>query len=697
MSHLDCREWLLTNGLGSFASGTVCDARTRTYHGWLIAALEPPDRCTLLLSHIEASLEISGTTFALGTNFWVGGEVGPQGYEWLQSFTVDPVPTWTWQGQTWQLTRQIVMPQSHPWVTAPLGYWASPEAVGQPQIASLTTFGAPVTGPLAVPADALIRQQVLIQYSYWGSGPAMLRLRPLIGDRDFHQLQHQSSELQFSQLISPQHLLLQSVRPGQAGTPWQLRWSKGLYQPDGVWYWRYHYPVEAERGLRDTEDLYSPGYLSLLLQPGESLTLEASVGGNADLSPLDDTPFEHALQAVKSPPALPPSVRSGRIPLPLAQLLNAGDRFLAWRTSSGSPTIIAGYPWMRDLGRFTLMAIPGLTFATQRFELARKMLAAIGRQCHHGLMPNGFGAEGNQPIYNSLDTSLWWIETLGLYLHATQDWDFLREQYPTVKRIYKALTIGTLHNIRIDASDGLIIWEDPRRALTWMDAMIDGQPVTPRQGKPIEVNALWYSALCWASKWAQWLGKDDPNPALPNQARRYESQAEQVKQSLQRFWYTDAGYLFDLITPDDRCDRAIRPNAVLALSLAHCAFSPSQARSILQVARDRLLTPYGLRTLDPQDPAYIGRYEGTPWERELASHQGTVWSWLLGPFWRAWQRFDPAPLAFDWQPLVDHFEQQGCLGEISELFDGDFPHEPRGAIASACTIAELLRLELVKI
>ncbi|MBD2022746.1 amylo-alpha-1,6-glucosidase, partial [Leptolyngbya sp. FACHB-36] len=318
-----------------------------------------------------------------------------------------------------------------------------------------------------------------------------------------------------------------------------------------------------------------------------------------------------------------------------------------------------------------------------------------GRLCCQGLMPNVVPDSGDDPVFQSIDCSLWWIEMLGLYVEATQDWDFLIEQYAVVKQIYKAFIAGTLHAIRIDASDGLITWDDDSVALTWMNTTIDGKPVTPRNGKPIEVNALWYSALSWASDWALKLAQL-PSPysveRLQNQANRYQQQAAQVRASLQRFWNPKRGYLFDRIKPDDRLDGTIRPNAVLALSLHHCAFSPEIAASVLQVASDRLLTPYGLRSLDPADSAYIGRCKGNPYQRDLAAHQGTVWSWLLGPFLRAWVRThaeDNPPI--DLQPLLTHFEEHVCLNAISELFDGDDPHQPQGCVASAIAIAELLR------
>lgn len=675
MDDLDLREWLLTNGLGSFASGTVCDAHTRTYHGWLLAALDPPGQKTLLLSRIDATIEVAGYEIDLGTNFWTSGAISPKGYQLLQSFHAHPVPTWVWGQQTrWQLSRRLLLPHG-------LQKQSAAEAA-------------------AAPAPAFCNR-VLIQYRYEGKTSAILRLRPLVTDRDFHYQQHADPDLLLSQLIEPNRLLLQAKRLGWLGTPWQLSWTKGDYQPNGVWYWGYHYPEETKRGLADREDLYSPGCLTVLLQPGESVTLEARVQSRSNrvLPLLDHQTFEQALeqeqQRLTAAFAAVEGVSDRGLGISLwEKLLRAGDQFIAHRMSIDSPTVIAGYPWFNDWGRDTLIALPGLTLTTRRFAIAKGLLRTFGQYCQQGLIPNAFPDVGEQPFYNSLDAALWWVETLGLYLEASQDWAFLVEQYPIVWRIYKGLMAGTLYNIRVDAFDGLVTWDAPNVALTWMDAVVEEQPITPRRGKPIEINALWYSALCWARQWAERLLHEPEmdRAILKNQMRRYREQAEQVQASLQKFWNAPLGYLHDTIQPNDDPDPSIRPNAVIALSLAHCGFSELQGQKTLRLACDKLLTPYGLRSLSPDDRRYVGQYRGGIWQRDRAYHQGTVWSWLLGPFVRAWQRFYPEePVPFDVKPLLHHFQHQACLGSISEIFNGDAPHAPRGAVAQAWSVAELIR------
>lgn len=680
MLDLDTREWLLTNGLGGFASGTVSDVHTRTYHGWLFATTNPPSDRKLLLSHLEASLEIPGKVIALGTNIWASGEIEPTGYKFLHHFDINPIPQWFWRGDNWQLTRKLIMPNSL--VGDGLrGKWVDGE--NQLQITN--------------------HQRIFIQYRYEGREEAILKLRLFISDRDFHHQQISSEKIHFSQLLSQQVLCLQINQNGQFGTPWHLRWTKGEYQADGLWYWNYALPAETNRGLGDRQDLYSPGYLTVKLQPGDTLTLEAKVGlPDSQQLILPPDSFAEAVAAEQERLAQiflweaqkTDSTPSSSLSPIHQQLLKASDQFIVYRHSIDGLTVIAGYHWFGDWGRDTLIALPGLTLVTGRFQIAKGLLKTFGSYCRHGLIPNAFPDVDSQPFYNSIDAALWWIETLGLYLEATQDWQFLTAQFPIVQQIHKAFISGTRYDIQFDPMDGLISWDAKGVALTWMDALVEGIPVTPRRGKPVEINALWYSALCWLSNWAEHLIHSDTDNSLRlhNQAQRYRQQAEQVKTSLQKFWNPQLSYLYDVIDPDDSRNSQIRPNAVLALSLRHCAFSEQQGRKILDLATARLLTPYGLRSLDPSDPEYVGKCEGRPEKRDHAYHQGTVWTWLIGSYIRAWERFYPElPIPFDWEPLLSHFLSAGCLGSISEIFDGDAPHISRGAIAQAWSVAEVLR------
>lgn len=667
MSNLDTREWLLTNGLGGFASGTVADVQTRTYHGWLFAATNPPSGRKLLLSHLEASLEIGGKVIALGTNVWGSGEIKPTGYQFLQQFDINPVPAWVWGDDNWQLSRRLVMPND---------------------------------GKVGRVNNCVNTQRILIDYRYEGVEEGILRLRVLIGDRDFHHQQLGDDKFQFSQLFCQQLVCLQMQQQGQFATPWHLRWTKGDYQADGMWYWNYALPAETNRGLGDRQDLYSPGYLTVNLQSGDSVTLEAKLG-LPDPQPIILS-ADSFTQAVVAEQERITAIFAGEAgdnqvaiqPSPIQQLLKASDQFIVYRDSIAGSTVIAGYHWFNDWGRDTLIALPGLTLVPKRFDIAKDLLKTFAYYCRHGLIPNAFPDVDSEPFYNSIDATLWWIETLGLYLQATQDWQFLREQFPVVQQIHKAFITGTHYKIQVDAIDGLLFWDADGVALTWMDAVVEGKPVTPRRGKPVEINALWYSALCWLSEWSKYLSEVDIDNSvrLSHQSQRYAQQAEQVKLSLQKFWNSQLGYLYDFIDMDDNRNSQIRPNAILALSVYHCGFSEQQGRQILDLATSRLLTPFGLRSLDADDPEYQGKYQGNPHQRDGAYHQGTVWTWLIGAYIRTWERFYPhLPVSFNWQPLLEHFASSGCLGSISEIFDGDAPHIPRGAIAQAWSVAEVIR------
>ena len=421
MGDLDTREWLLTNGLGSFAGGTVSDARTRIYHGWLIAALTPPNRRRLLLSHLDASLEVGTKVVPLSTNFWGIGIVEPRGYQLLQSFESEPIPNWTWGEENWQLSRQLVMP--HFRAGGAGGAGGQGDKGTRRQGEAVRCALSPQNNNsrdqsdlrLAASYTPHFNTRILVQYRYQGCESAILRLRPIIADRDFHRQQKAQPDLQFSQLIGSNYVCLQATKARLVGTPWQLRWSLGEYQADAVWYWNYHFPEETRRGLSDREDLFSPGYLSVALKPGASVTLEAQVGLSRSQSPLDATAFEQAIKEesrgrrgdegdegaegaegednskftrhskratqneplkTSHSPLAPTHSPLTTCLLPVAsdlkskiqnpksqlwqQLLRAGDRFIVYRESTAAHTIIAGYPWLSERGRNTLIALPGL-------------------------------------------------------------------------------------------------------------------------------------------------------------------------------------------------------------------------------------------------------------------------------------------------------------------------------------------------
>jgi predicted glycogen debranching enzyme len=637
MSAPDQREWLTTNGLGGYASGTVCGANTRRYHGLLVAALAPPGQRTVLLSRVDEALRLGDEVHELSTSFWRSGAVAPEGYRRIAHFSADPVPTWEFRIGEVALSKQL---------------------------ACLPNLNA-----------------VVIGYHLESGPPMQLELTLLANHRDLHGDTHGHPDWHFHQRPADAGL---EIAAWDCATPWRIAWRGAAdYRPRGEWYWGYRYPEEESRGLAATEDCYCLGTLSVRLNPGQRFDLLASV------EPLTTWPSADELAASQARRRRQLLAQSGLPDTPDAEaLLAAADQFLVRRASTAGSTIIAGYHWFGDWGRDTMIALPGLTVTTQRFDQAAEILRTFGRYVDRGMLPNRFPDDDERPEYNTVDATLWWFHALEAYTRASGDLDLAREQLPLLADVVDWHLRGTRYGIRVDPADGLLAAGEPGVQLTWMDARIGDWVVTPRWGKPIEVNALWLNALGVMADLSERLGQT---------SSRYRALAEQTRRGMQVFWSPDHGYLFDVIGPDGRGDPSLRPNQLFALSLPRRAFSASQEAAVLEVVRRHLLAPYGVRTLAPGDPAYAGRYLGDAWQRDSVYHQGTVWPWLLGAYVDALievrgHRPEVLAAARDLlRPLLDHLHHDACLGSVSEIFDGDPPHAPRGCVAQAWSVAELLR------
>ena len=346
-------------------------------------------------------------------------------------------------------------------------------------------------------------------------------------------------------------------------------------------------------------------------------------------------------------------------------------------------SVIAGYPWFGDWGRDTMIALPGLTLSTGRPEVAKSILRTYASFVDRGMLPNRFPEAGEVAKYNTVDATLWYFEAARQYVNATRDEELVEELFPTLADIVHWHVQGTRYNIHVDPSDGLLFAGEPGNQLTWMDARVGGEPVTPRIGKPVEVNALWYNALLSVTQFSRLLKKP---------AAEYKSLAERVRASFKRFWNEAKGYCFDVIDGPAGHDASLRPNQLIAVSLPESPLTPVQQRSVVEACARHLLTSHGLRSLAPEDSSYRGHYGGDPHERDAAYHQGTVWGWLLGPFALAHLRAfrDPVTAASFLEPMAEHLKTHG-LGTASEIFDGDPPFTPRGCFAQAWTVAEILR------
>lgn len=633
------QEWLVTNGLGGFASGTVAQANTRRYHGLLVAALKPPVDRIVMVAKLDATASYLGNQYPLSCNEFADGTLAPQGFRQLAQFGYDgQVPTWTFTLADAVLEQRIWMARGAN--TCYVGY--------------------------------TLRH---------ATAPLDLELVPLCTYRDYHSHTHGTWSLGVD--AEPASCTITAF---SGARPFRLSIDRGAFTAAADWYWNFHHRVEAERGLDARENLFRPGLFRARLQPGETLNFIATCETNAAV------PAARSLLSQRQrTQSLVSGLRAGA-PDWVRDLVLAADDFIVARADARGDntgtTVIAGYPWFSDWGRDTMIALPGLTLATNRHADAAAILRTFARHVSDGMLPNRFPDDGEAAEYNTVDATLWYFHAIDCYLQAGGDSELLRELYPLLQEILVWHQRGTRHGIRVDARDGLLFAGEPGVQLTWMDAKVGDWVVTPRIGKPVEINALWHYALSSMAAWAAQL-RDRPHAA------QYLTAARQVAASFrQRFWNDERGYLNDVIDVPgtDAADSSLRPNQIFAVSLGMDLLTDEQARAVVASCARELLTPVGLRSLASGDPAYAPRYEGGPRERDGRYHQGTVWSWLLGPFALAhWRVHGDAAHALALLASSAPHLTEGCIGQVSEIFDAAPPHTPRGCFAQAWGVAETLR------
>ena len=621
------REWLVANGRGSYAMGTVAGTLTRRYHGLLIAALAPPVARRLLVPTVQVVAEIGGVSHALATNRWASGLRAPEGWRFVSSFAmIDGVPTWTYALGDTELEVAIAMPYGRDETAYAVRVVAAPSPVAltlQLVVADRDHHGGPLPDPAGFVVD-------------------------VDGDRATVALPACARTL---------HVAV----PGGALTPANDRWNGFCADR------------EAERGLDAVDDYVRALEARLTLEPGASGGIVVGL-----VRATDDAPRIVA-DARSRAAAL---ARDAADPL-RGELAIAADRFIVTTAAGASrTTIVAGYPWFSDWGRDTMIALPGLAIANRRNDVAEAVVRAYLPYLSRGMLPNVFPDGDIPPQYNSVDAALWYVEAIRECARATRDPDFVHDVFPALRAIVENYTSGTRYGIGVDPRDGLLRAGAPGVQLTWMDAKVGNDVVTPRIGKPVEVNALWYAALMTVAGIADHC---DENP-LP-----YEEAAARVVGSFGRFWNAATGCCFDVVDGPDGDDPALRPNQLLAVALAPHLLGPERSRAVVDACARDLLTPVGLRTLAPADAAYIGRYAGDQRARDRAYHQGTVWPWLLGPFVRAHRNVyhddDRARRYLD--TLRDALDGYG-IGTLGEIFEGDAPHAPVGAVAQAWSVAEMI-------
>lgn len=642
----ESREWIVTNGIGGFASGTIATGMTRRYHGLLVAALQPPVGRTQLVAGFDEVATYLGVSYKLATHHWSSGAVDPQGFVFLESFCLEgTTPVWTYALGDALLEKRIWMRQG--------------------ENTTYVTY-------------SLLR----------AGGPVSIELNALVNYRDFHSATH-AGDWKMN-VVPIEHGVMIIAFDG--ATPIYLRCPGASCDPRHDWYRDCFLPVEKERGLDDHEDHLLAAKFLATLHVGKTLIVVASTDANAsldadaaaqDLARREASLLESwSAQNPASAPTAPDWFR---------QLVLAADQFIVKRALPDQPdghTIIAGYHWFSDWGRDTMIALPGLTLATGRAEIARQILFAFAHFVDGGMLPNNFPDAGGRPQYNSVDAALWYFEAIRQFVASTSDTATLKILYPVLSGILDAYVGGTRYNIHVDPADGLLCAGGPGVQLTWMDAKVGDWVVTPRTGKPVEINALWINALESMAQFARDL-------SFP--ADSFMRLAAQAKSSFQKFWNPARNCCFDVIdapgsTNTGTVDDSLRPNQIFAVSLPVSPLSPEQQKSVVDICAEHLLTSHGLRSLAPSESGYQGHYGGDPRSRDGAYHQGTVWGWLLGPFALAHFRVyrDRSAAMRFLAPLGSHITAYG-LGTLAEIFDGDPPHAPRGCIAQAWTVAEILR------
>jgi predicted glycogen debranching enzyme len=636
----EAREWIVTNGLGGFAAGTVAGTLTRRYHGLLFAARTPPVGRTLLCPKIDAEVGYDGAAYALATDRWRGGTIAPQGYVHLAGFGLEgTVPVWSFVCGDALLERRV---------------WMEHDA-----------------------------NRTYVRYrAVRARSPLQLTLRAFANHRDLHGATHAGG---WTMQVDAAPGGVRIAPFAGAATIW-IRAERGTVAPEHVWYRDFEYPAERERGLDDTEDHLRVATFVAELAQGETMTIAVadceltSLDGDAALARRRDRDRE-LVAAWRTNTA----GRDATAPAWVEQLVLAADQFIVRRPLADDPealSVIAGYPWFGDWGRDTAIALPGLTLATGRPALARSILRTFARFVDGGMLPNFFPDSGQPAQYNTVDAALWYVEAVRRYVEATGDGWTLVELWPALQAIVAAYTAGTRFGIGVDPADGLLHAGESGVQLTWMDAKAGDWVVTPRIGKPVEVNALWINALRACAAFATRLNHD-PTP--------FASAAKRAEASFERFWNAGLGWCYDVIDGPGGADASLRPNQLFAVSLPIEVLDATRRRAIVDVCASRLWTPAGLRSLDPHDPHYAGHYGGDQRSRDAAYHQGTVWTWLAGPFALAHARVcGDAAAGTALLELVAAGLTADAIGTLAEIADGDAPFAARGAFAQAWSVAAVL-------
>lgn len=625
------KEYLITNGLGGYCTASICGAGVRKYSGLLIACLNPPVERRLLLSKLDESLFIDGKEFKLYSNVYTDKRTD-NGYLYEQSFEYEYFPVQNYEVNGVFLSKSITM-----------------------------VYGKNTT---------------VITYKIRNNNkPIKLRLEAQVNNRDHHGNTKRGDFKCNQELISNGVRITYNINNVELF----LKSDLAKYIETSEWIENILYYDEVERGLDNFDYHYKAGYFEISLEPKEQkeFTIIASTEEVVDLNgkhyfEIEKTRKEELISKLTIKDEL------------TKQLTLSADQFIVKRKSTNTATVIAGYPWFTDWGRDTMIALPGLTLTSGRFEEAKELLITFAKYEKEGLIPNMFPDDGVEPLYNTIDGTLWYFNAVHKYLEYTKDYDFIKENiFTTLTSMIENHIKGTLYNIKMDEKDCLLSGGNKDIQLTWMDVKIKDWTVTPRQGKAVEINALWYNAVCVYTELCKRFSLE---------YKYYEELSLKIKESfLREFWNEKTSYFYDYIDTHEYNEQ-IRPNGIIVLSLPYTMIDETIAKRALETAFEKLYTPYGLRSLSFDDKEYRGIFMGGIVPRDSAYHQGTVWSWLIGPFITAVSRWykDKELCLKLIEPFCDHLRDR-CIGSVSEVFDGNSPHNPRGCYAQAWGAAELLR------
>jgi len=641
------REWLLTNGIGGFSSSTIIGANSRRYHGLLIASLNPPVERHLILSQLHETVLLDGSEYDLHS-FSTGNYI-KMGCFCQQSFELDPLPVFTYSFADLRIEKTVAL-----------------------------VYG---------------ENTVVVQYRIiTGASGIAVKIAPLVNFRDYHGNSARPF-MRFRQQAESDHTV---IEPYDTGLKILIGCYGSCYEAvQDCWFTGMYYPAENERGLQAYEDHYIPGIFHIKAEPEcetcvsvvcttETDITVSACGSDSAAGYLEASYGQQVIESeIKRIERLTAGCRDDFE----RALTRSADHFIVYRRSTGAKTILAGYPWFTDWGRDAMISLSGLTLSTGRYRDAAEILTTFSKYIKYGLVPNMFPDAGEEPAYNTVDAALWYFEAVYRYVMKTHDLSLIKDHlYDSMLQIIEGYKNGTLHNIHMD-DDSLIAAGNEDTQLTWMDAMADGTVFTPRHGKAVEINALWYNALKIMENITAWLGIE---------SSAYGRLADIVKRNFERtFWNEKGAYLFDVVNGEYK-DDSIRPNQIFAVSLSYPVISGQMAESVVKKVWNELYTAYGLRSLSPHSDGYKGMYLGSRYDRDSAYHQGTVWAWLMGHFITAYSRtLGKKPVYADMpakflEPFKDHLNH-ACLGSISEIFDGDEPLKPRGCFAQAWSVAEVLR------